>query len=193
MNLQINNKIFSKFPNLESEKLIFRRLVKQDSPDFFKIRSNEKVMEFMDNICLKSVDQAKSLIKTYNWEFKYKRGITWAIVHKASNSIIGSFSFWRLNLNHCRSEIGYSLLPEFWGKGLMNETFSKLIDFGFEQLGLHSIEANVNPGNKNSIKLLERVGFRKEAHFRENYFYNGRFIDSAIYCLIESDERNYKI
>jgi [ribosomal protein S5]-alanine N-acetyltransferase len=191
MNLHFNIQIFEKFPVLQSERLIFRKFIKKDAPFLFKIRSNEQVMEFMDNISLKSVDEAKALIKSYNWEFKYKRGITWAILDKQTNTIIGSFSFWHMNLNHCRSEIGYSLLPDYWGKGFMTETFRILLEFGFQNMHLHSIEANVNPENQNSIKLLERIGFRKEAHFRENFFYKARFLDSAIYCLIESDERNY--
>ncbi len=73
----------------------------------------------------------------------------------------------------------------------MNETFKTLIEFGFNNLQLHSIEANVNPLNQQSIKLLERVGFKKEAHFRQNFFHNGKFMDSFIYCLLESDIRTY--
>jgi ribosomal-protein-alanine N-acetyltransferase len=88
-------------------------------------------------------------------------------------------------------EIGYSIHHNFWGQGLMSETFKTLIEFGFNNMNLHSIEANVNPQNQQSIKLLERVGFKKEAHFRENYLHNGEFKDSFIYCLLESDRRIY--
>jgi ribosomal-protein-alanine N-acetyltransferase len=92
---------------------------------------------------------------------------------------------------HCRAEIGYSIHPDYWGQGIMTETFKILIEFGFSELKLHSIEANVNPKNVQSIKLLEKIGFKKEAHFRENFLYNGEFLDSLIYCLLESDARNY--
>ena len=91
--------------------------------------------------------------------------------------------------DHCRGEIGYALSPEFWGKGYMTEALNKMIDFAFNDLKLHSIEANVNPNNNSSIKLLKRCGFRKEAHYRENYLFNGEFIDSIIYSLLESDLR----
>jgi ribosomal-protein-alanine N-acetyltransferase len=69
----------------------------------------------------------------------------------------------------------------------MSETLKILIDFGFNDLRIHSIEANVNPKNEKSVQLLEKLNFKKEAYFRENYFFNGKFVDSIIYSLLESD------
>jgi len=191
MNLKIDEKIFRKFPVLECDRLIFRQFNKNDAAPFFKIRSNGQVMKFMDSIFLKSEAEALKLIKTILLDFKEKRGVTWAIVDKKENKIIGTFGFWRLVRQHCFAEIGFSLLPEFWGRGIMTETFETLMEFGFKKIQLHRIEANVNPGNENSIKILERVGFKKEAHFRENYLFNNLYTDSAIYCLLETDVRNY--
>jgi [ribosomal protein S5]-alanine N-acetyltransferase len=191
MNLKFNETIFNKFPVLETERLVFRQFHKKDGAQLFKIRSNPQVMEFMDAIILKSEDGAKVLLKSFHREFRDKKGVTWAITDKQTNQLIGSFGFWRITKPHNRAEIGYSLLPEYWGKGLMAETFKTLIEFGFNQMQVHSIEANVNPQNQKSIQLLERVGFKKEAHFRENFFYKDKYLDSAIYCLVETDERNY--
>ncbi|MGE5859464.1 MAG: GNAT family N-acetyltransferase, partial [Ignavibacteria bacterium] len=61
------------------------------------------------------------------------------------------------------------------------------LNYGFKVMNLHSIEANVNPDNKASIRLLERNNFTREAYFKENYFYNGKFLDSAIYSLLISE------
>ena len=69
----------------------------------------------------------------------------------------------------------------------MSEALLKVIEFGFNEFKLHSIMGNVNPQNKRSIKLLEKYGFKKEAHFREDYLYNGKYLDSIIYCLLEND------
>lgn len=67
---------------------------------------------------------------------------------------------------------------------MMQEALAAVLNFGFRTLQLHSVEANVNPGNTASIKLLERNHFIREGYFRENYFYNGRFLDSAVYSLL---------
>ena len=69
----------------------------------------------------------------------------------------------------------------------MFEAMTKLIGFGFKELHLHSIEANINTNNRNSEKLLLKFGFKKEAYFRENYLFEGEFLDSIIYSLLESD------
>jgi len=191
MNTQLSSKPFDEFPVLESERLIFRKFDKKDAIALFKVRSNEQVMKYMDTLTHKSPSDSSILISSITTDFKNKVGLNWAIIHKSDNQLIGSFSFWRLIKQHCRAEIGYSIHPNYWGKGLMNETFKTLIEFGFNNLQLHSIEANVNPLNQQSIKLLERVGFKKEAHFRQNFFHNGKFMDSFIYCLLESDIRTY--
>jgi ribosomal-protein-alanine N-acetyltransferase len=70
------------------------------------------------------------------------------------------------------------------GKGIMQEALSAVLNYGFELLKLHSVEANVNPNNVSSIKLLERNGFVREAYFKENYYYNNQFLDTAIYSLL---------
>ncbi len=191
MNSIINYKQFDKFPILESERLIFRKFEKNDAESLFKIRSNDLVMKYMDSLIHKNKSDSSTLISSILSDFKNRIGINWAIVSKSNNQLVGSFSFWRLIKQHCRAEIGYSMHSNYWGQGIMNETFKTLIEFGFNNLQLHSLEANVNPQNDQSIKLLERVGFKKEAHFRENFLYNGQFIDSLIFCLLETDVRNY--
>jgi ribosomal-protein-alanine N-acetyltransferase len=191
MNTVFDDKIFCKFPILESERLLFRKFVKKDSEQLLQIRSNEQVMQFMDSNWLKNIKESGTLIKSFNWDYKHQKGLSWAIIQKHSNRLIGSFAYWRIIKTHGRAEIGYSIHPDFWGNGIMTETFKTLIEFGFNTMKLHSIEANVNPQNEKSIKLLERVGFKKEAHFRENFFFNNQYLDSYIYSLLESDKRNY--
>jgi [ribosomal protein S5]-alanine N-acetyltransferase len=161
MNVKFNENIFYKFPFLESERLIFKSLGKMDAAGLFLIRSNEEVMKYMDTTALDSLKSAQTLISFFNNQFRNKTAITWGMFVKAEKKLIGSFSFWKINKPHCRAEIGYSIRPDFWGNGFMTETFKTLIEFGFSQMGLHSIEANVNPQNNKSIRLLERIGFKK--------------------------------
>ncbi|MFN8257376.1 MAG: GNAT family protein [Bacteroidales bacterium] len=187
MNTFVNLKVFNKFPVLESERLLFRKFEKKDAPALYAIRSNQKVMQYMDTIIQTDISDAIRLIKSNQDDFKTKTGINWAIVLKSNQQLIGSFSFWRLILKHCRAEIGYSIDNKYWGNGIMSETFNSLIPFGFDTLGLHSIEANVNPDNQRSIGLLEKFGFRREAYFRENYLYKNTYLDSLIFSLLEGE------
>ena len=69
----------------------------------------------------------------------------------------------------------------------MKESMITLMNFAFNTLKLHSLEANVNPENENSKKALLKLSFRKEGYFRENYYFNGKFLKSEIYSLLKTD------
>lgn len=187
MIIDIDKSIFKSFPELESQRLLYRKILLIDAKDLFLIRSNDDVMRFMDVTRIESIDDAENLIGSVNEAYKKQTGINWAIVEKKSNTFIGYFGFFRIIPEHCRAEIGYALSPEYWGKGYMHETLNKMLRFGFKTMKLHSIEANVNPENAKSKKTLEKIGFKQEAYFRENYLFNNRFLDSLIYSLLEKD------
>jgi ribosomal-protein-alanine N-acetyltransferase len=187
MSTEIDKEIFKSFPEFESERLRFRKITLPDAKDLFLIRSNDEVMKFMDVPRHYSISDSEKLIHTIDESYKNETGINWSMIEKQSNNFIGYIGFIRIFYEHCRAEIGYALKPEYWGKGYMFETIKRIVRFGFEELNLHSIEANVNPLNERSKKVLERIGFKKEAHFRENYLFDGKFYDSIIYSLLEKD------
>ena len=187
MNTEINKNIFKSFPEFESERLLFRKFLLSDAKDILLIRSNDDVMRFMDVPRHNSISDSEKLIQLVEESYNKEDGINWAIIEKHSNSFVGYFGFFRIIPEHCRAEIGYALKPEYWGKGYMYETINRMVRFGFENMKLHSIEANVNPLNERSKKVLERIGFKKEAYFRENYLFDGKFLDSIIYSLLEKD------
>jgi ribosomal-protein-alanine N-acetyltransferase len=81
------------------------------------------------------------------------------------------------------------LLPEYWKKGLAKEALLKVIDFGFNEMKLHSIEAHISPRNTASALLLEKTGFAKEAYFKEDFYFDGAFEDTAIYSLLAKSKQ----
>jgi len=187
MGHKINDTIFETFPNLESERLLFRSFSEKDAYDLFKIRSDDSLLEYMDTNKMSSVDEANRLIEAINTAYNEKRGINWKIIEKDKLKMIGYFGVWRIIREHCWGEIGYVIKTPFQRMGYMQETFSVLLPFAFNCIGLHRLEANINPNNKKSISLVEKNGFRKEAYFRENYLFNGKFLDSLIYSLLETE------
>ena len=178
---------FKSFPQMESPRLIFRKLVVSDAVDIQFIRSNSEVMKFMDSNPHKTIKDSEKFITDNLNRYKNKTGIFWAIIEKSKNTFIGDFAYWNILRQDHRAEIGYTLKPEYWEKGYMSETLSTLIKFGFEGLNLHSIQAEINPSNINSEKVLQKIGFKKEAHFKENRYFNGKYLNSDIYSLLESD------
>ena len=108
-----------------------------------------------------------------------------AITLKQDLILIGTICIWKIVKEHYRAEIGYVLHPGYQGKGIMQEAMTVILNYGFKTMKLHSIEANVNPNNRSSIKLLKRNGFKQEAYFKENYYFNGVFKDSIIFSLVK--------
>jgi ribosomal-protein-alanine N-acetyltransferase len=175
---------FAPFPVLTTERLILRRFTHADTADLFEVRSNAPIMQYIARPLAKTLDDAVNLIKVIDDLLSSNNGITWCISLKNDPKFIGSIGFWRIEKENYRAEIGYLLNPAYQGSGIMQEAMDAVVQYGFGPINLHSIQANVNPGNKASIKLLEKNNFVREAYFKENYFYNGRFADTIIYTLL---------
>ena len=178
---------FDPFPVLFTERLTLRQISTDDANEVFSLRSDENVMRYLDRPRAKSTEDALQLIQKIIDGIVNNDGITWGIVLKDHDKLIGTVGYWRIMKDDYRAEIGYMIAASFHGKGLMQEAISVVINYGFSVLKLHSIEANVNPQNLSSIKLLERNHFSREAYFRENYYFEGKFLDTAIYSLLTHD------
>ncbi len=172
------------FPTIQTERLLLREISYDDVPDLFKIRSNKIAMEFIDRPIAKSEEDVKNLIEIIKTNQANEEGITWAITLKDKEKLIGTIGYWRYEKKNARAEIGYVLHPDYFNRGLCTEALKYVIDYGFETMDLHSIEAHVDPGNIASTKLLQKSGFTLEAHFKENIFTNGKYSDTLVYSLL---------
>jgi ribosomal-protein-alanine N-acetyltransferase len=172
------------FPVLSTGRLILRRVDKKDAPEVFAMRSSPEVMKYIDRLRATSMDDALDFIQRVDDLVDNNNGITWAITLKDDDTMIGSIGLWRIVKEHYRAEIGYMMQPSFQGKGLMNEAMIATLDYGFKELKLHSVEANVNPANAASARILEKHGFVREAYFKENFYFNGKFLDTFIFSLL---------
>lgn len=181
---------FTPFPSLTTERLMLRQISDEDTERVFLLRSNKTSLEFLDKPVMQSLLEASLLINKINTDAATNEGITWAIVLKENPSLlIGTIGLWRIIKEHYRAEIGYMLLPEYFRQGYMKEAITRVTSFGFEEMHLHSIEANINPANAGSAAVLKSTGYIKEAYFKENFYFNGVFKDSEIYSIINSNKK----
>jgi ribosomal-protein-alanine N-acetyltransferase len=175
---------FIPFPELATDRLLLRQITQDDVNEILFLRSDSRVMRYLDRTPAKTLDDAYIFLKSIEDLEKNKSAVTWAITIKGDSKLIGTICFWNIKPENYRAEVGYVLHPDFQGKGIMQETLTTVLDYGFNAMKLHSVEANVNPANEATIRLLERNNFVREAYFKENYFYDGKFLDSAIYSLL---------
>lgn len=175
---------FDPFPELYTERLALRRITDEDTDELFLLRSDSGAMQYIDRPLALTPADAVKLIRVIDDLMINGDGITWGIYLKTAPGLIGTIGLWRIIKEHYRAEIGYLLSPAWQRRGLMQEAMEKVLDYGFSVIGLHSVEANVNPANEASIRILEKNHFVREAYFKENYLYNGVFKDSVIYSLL---------
>ena len=177
---------FFPFPTFETERLTLRRVTMNDSQDVFNLRTNMDAMRYLDRPIPRTIAEAEDLIKRIEDGLENNTGIGWAISLKNLSHLIGTIGYHRIEKENSRAEIGYMLLPEYWKQGLMSEAIKVVLNYGFNTMKLHSIEGNINPDNAPSAAILKKFGFVKEAYFKEDFFFNGKFLDTEIYSLLNT-------
>ena len=185
--LEIN---FHPFKNLETERLLLRRLTENDANEILELRGNPETMKYIPRPLATSVQDALNHIKLINDNIDLNTGINWAITLKGNPKLIGLIGHYRLQPENHRCEIGYMILPEYSGKGITKEAIKAVLEYGFDEMKMHSIEAVIDPDNTASERVLQKNGFVKEAHILENEFHNGKFWDTVIYSMLD---RNFKV
>ena len=176
---------FKPFPVIETERLLLRRIEKKDAAAIYIFRREPEVMRYIGKPTAQSEKEVKELIYKIDDGIKNNASIAWGITLKNEKEVIGTIGYHRIEKEHYRAEIGYMLHQEYWNKGLMSEAIKAVIHFGFENMKLHSIEAKLDAANIASKKLLTSHHFVKEAYFKENYFFEGRFQDTEVCSLIK--------
>ncbi|AJH15693.1 GNAT family N-acetyltransferase [Myroides profundi] len=172
------------FPILETERLILRRLDINDLNTMYTMRTDPEVMKYIPIPITQSEEEIKQYIHSIDERMAAKECVNWAITLKEEGTMIGTIGFYRMKLEHYRAETGYMSLPKFNGKGYITEALQAIVHYGFSTMKLHSIEALLDPENIGSMKVLEKCGFIKEGHLKENWFFDGQFLDTVIYSKL---------
>lgn len=175
------------FTDLVTPRLLLRALSLDDVQAVFALRSDPVAMRYVPRPLATSLDEAAAHIENILDEQRLNRSVQWAITLHGDPKMVGIIGFWRMQKEHDRGELGYMLLPVFWGAGIITEAIRAVVDHAFANLNFHSIEAVVDPNNPASMKVLEKNGFRREAWFRENFLWNGEYLDSVVYGLLKQE------
>lgn len=175
---------FSVFPVLSTERLRLRRLDVSDNDRIFEIFSDEEIMQFYGMFPMSELAEAQCLIERLNKSFDEGNGIRWAIELKEDETLIGTCGFHCWNKRHSRIEIGYELHKEHWRRGYIREAVGKIIEFAFENLDVHRIEAMIYPDNINSMKSLDGLGFEYEGLLKDYVYFREKHQDMKMYSLI---------
>ena len=167
---------FATLPALETDRLLLRRIKADDHDDWLAVWRSPGVLDYLidfdgapDGVI------ANAIIEWADRIIRERSGIRWAITLKPDDRMIGSCGFHLYAGRDRRVEIGYELHSDFWRQGIMSEAAEAVVQFCFDQLDVHRVEADVVEGNVASAALLSKLGFTLEGNWRDRVFKRGAF------------------
>ena len=179
--------VFERFPVLETERLCLRETRRDDAGAVFAALSSEEVCRYYNLSPLTMLDEATALIAGRAAAFVRHERIRWVLARQEDDGVIGSCGLVNWNEEAGQAEIGYELAPAWQGQGLMREALAAVLAFGFGQMQLQQVEANVVPENEPSRRLLRRLGFREVELRRGHGVWKGQSHDLLRYLLHRED------
>jgi RimJ/RimL family protein N-acetyltransferase len=174
-----------------TDRLILRPIRIDDADLIFNYRSDTFVNQYQGWIP-KSVEEVRDFIN-YKVSFEITLPGTWyqfVILQKDNGNLIGDIGIHFLNVDDFQVEIGCTLDKHYHNSGFATEALTSTIGFLFNKLNKRRIIASIDPRNDSSIKLMERLGFRKEAHFKESILINNEWVDDLVYAVLKDEWSN---
>ena len=181
---------FSPFLVIETENLILRRLEHKDANDVFEMRRDLRMHEFTDTKPDETLRETEEYIAKMNKGIDENKWIIWAIEHKASKRVIGSISIWNIDLEQGSGELGYGIIPDYQGRGLMKEALLEAVKYGFSGMNLRILDAYTEINNIKSVKLLEGCNFTEVDRVEDEGFYNKRVYHMVVYRVTSAAYRS---
>ncbi|MBQ9545451.1 MAG: GNAT family N-acetyltransferase [Clostridia bacterium] len=177
--------VFSRIPELRTERLVLRKLTPRDAGDMFEYARSEEVTRFLTWYPHPDVSHTRAYLKALRSAYRKGRFFDWGV--EFQGKMIGTCGFTNISEENSCGEIGYVLSPAFRGRGLMTEAAKRVVDFGFDDLGLERIEAKHIVGNEKSASLMRRCGMSCEGTLRNAMLIKGQFRTICIYSILRED------
>jgi len=156
----MQNRNFTPFPILTTERLTLRQLEINDEQEIFTLRSDSEINKYLDRKKANTIDDARNFINSIHEYSTKNEAVYWAITFSDKKSLVGTICLYGFSDENDTCEIGYELLINFQGQGIMTEALEKVIDFAFHTIKVQKIEAFFHKDNQGSIKLLEKFSFQ---------------------------------
>lgn len=168
------------FPVIEHGERVLREIRQTDAAAWHAYLTDPAVRA-LTSWDVRSKDDVQRTIETMAQRFRAQEALRFAVARRADDALIGTCGFIRLDASDARAEIGYDLAPAHWGRGVMTEIVGRVVRYGFEELGLHRIDAVVIVGNARSARVLEKNGFGREGTLRAYRHVRGAYADVWVY------------
>jgi ribosomal-protein-alanine N-acetyltransferase len=176
-----------RLPTVPGPRLDLRWVDEADVDGLFALFSDLEVIRYWSTPAMRERREAEDYLASIHRHFAARDLFQWGVQLHGETGIVGTTTLYRIDLDHRRAEVGIALGSRAWGRGYGREVLRLLIGLAFGKLGLHRLEADVDPHNARSLALFEGEGFRREGLLRERWHLNGGVQDTAILGLLAPD------
>jgi len=175
------------FP-IPTERLLLREFCADDEQDIHAYASDPEVVRLMiwgpNTPAMTKMYLAGALKEQDEWP---RASVSLAIELKSNRRVIGSIGLRMKDEKNRTADLGYVLARTHWGQGYMAEAGRAVLDAAFRQVGLHRVWATCDPRNRASYRVMEKLGMRREAHFRKDVMEKGEWRDSYLYAILAEE------
>nr|WP_314839104.1 GNAT family N-acetyltransferase [uncultured Flavobacterium sp.] len=175
----------TEFPILRTERLLLRQFVDDDLENVFKGLSHPDIIKYY-GVSFQTLEATREQMTFFADLEKNETGIWWAVCSADNKIFYGAGGLSSLSKEHKKAEIGFWLISDFWGNGIMKEAMPLLCNYGFDNLGLHRIEGFVESENMNCKNAMAKLDFQHEGTMKECEIKNGKFISLDIYAKLKT-------
>ena len=183
-------KIFSHIPTLKTSRLELRKITERDLGDVYEYSKDPEVSKYLLWHPHKSIEYTKEYLHRIKTDYRIGRFYNWAVVLRGgehNGKMIGTCGFTSFDFYNNSAEVGYVINRQFWGQNIAPEALRVVINFGFEKLLLHRIDARFLVDNVKSRRVMEKCKMTYEGVLRSAMIVKGEYLDVGV-CSILSDE-----
>lgn len=177
----------AQLPTLETPRLRLRHVREADVETLLAVFGDPEALRYWGHGPLADLAAARAYVRQMEAGFASRSLFQWVVADREGDGLIGTVTLFDWNRDHRRAEIGFMLGRAHWGQGFAQEAVRAALRFGFDAMDLHRVEADVHPENAASLRLLERLGFRREGLLRERWRVEGRWDDSVLLGLLRRE------
>lgn len=171
---------------MKTDHYYLKAIVQSDIENIYKGLGDPEVTQYYD-VHFETLEETQEQMDWYHGLVQNGTGAWWGIYNIADDSFCGAGGYNSLEKEHQKAEIGFWLVKEKWGRGIMKEVMPLIFELGFSDLNLNRIEGYVLSANDKCKKALEKINFTHEGTMRQFEFRNGEWIDVDIYALLKSE------
>lgn len=173
-------------PCLQTQRFQLRQFTDSDLDNVYAGLSHPEVIKYY-GVSFDTIEATKEQMLWYRELEENKTGTWWAICSKDGATFYGAGGLNDVDKVNKKAEIGFWLLPEYWGMGMMQEVMPVICEYGMNQMGLHRIEGFVDAENEKCKKALAKLNFNFEGRMKDCELKDGKFISLDIYAMINQD------